>query len=345
PVTDTGNLWVNGEKLTNNADFYEVGSAIDLIHFYSLSAEIVSLYFDAIDIIDGIGSYNHSNIGSVKTQTNLYESDMYKFHMTDVDTLLASSGPFSSGTLGWQTTLGGGNIDINTGKFENPETNNIDSDNRYLDFATNQVLANTYIDRNYGIRPVGELVIYFEVNPEFFPAVTSFGMYLTDFNGDTILSIMISEVGTGILLRVTNVAETETVTILNLNELVKIKVTLNTELEVFSVHSNVDGVDFYTLFHSNVEEDFYNIKFNLYSSTTTWSGWELDNIGIYFEGLSLDLSEMGYGEFYKIDLSEAEGSYAFDGYVHVGTTDPYSISDGYLIENDFLNEVLAISEN
>lgn len=343
PVTDTGNLWVNGVKLTNNAAFYEVGSAIDLVHFLSRSAEINSLYFDAIDIIDGIGAYNHSNIGSVKTQTNLYESDMYKFHMLDIDERLPTFGNFISGTLGWQTTIDSGLIRYMTSRFENPETQVIDSQNSFLSFYSITALTSQFIDRNYGARPTGEFEIHFEMMLRASATITSFGMYLFDFESDLILSILLINTAGTTYLRISNAITYVDIVAVNFFEPVIIDLNFNTEFKVFSVHSNVNGVDFYNILNSNLELDFYNIKFNLYSQTTGQSEAYLDNIGVYYDGESLDLSEMGYGEFYKIDLSEAEGSYAFDGYVHVGTTDPVSVGDGYIIENDFLTEVLALA--
>ncbi|KKM22778.1 hypothetical protein LCGC14_1621910, partial [marine sediment metagenome] len=169
------------------------------------------------------------------------------------------------------------------------------------------------------------------------------GMYLFDFNADLILSIVLSDTAGSINYRISNAITTVTVAVVNPSDVIKVRVNLNIGQKVFSVHSDVDGTDYYNVFNLNLEEDFYNIKFNLYSHTAAESRAYLDNVGVYFEGKSLDLSEMGYGEFYKIDLSEAEGSYAFDGYVHVGTTDPYSIGDGYIIEDDFLTEVLPMA--
>ena len=344
--SDTFDFNLDGRLIGNDLEFNKVSDSLDCLSFDTEVVSINTVYLDAIDIIEGI-IYNHSNVEILKTDTNQYQVDKWAFHQDDIDTRGPKSGGIGGDEYGWQVS---GNVIRASGTFRNPETGVIDSENIYMRFDSNVEVTNIYMLRYFGVQYTNsEMELYFEFSPNQFPNPSVFGMYITDLATNTILSIIIQNVGAGYIYKISNGIDSIVPFEFFMNDKIYVRVVYNTEYKVFNIHTHrivgANTFDYYDIFESTIGNDFYGIKFNVYSGSTIETNVKLDNIGIYVNGSSLNEDMFGYAEILYDSLESLESSLLFEGYSHVGTTYPNNFLSGYIIDDDDLDTLYNLGYN
>lgn len=336
--SSTYDVWVNGILAVDDEDYVaSYGTGAELIQIRTEgSPSGYSWYLDALDLTDEDGYSPMRNIKRNRETTEVYEPDKWAFHMEGENDLLDTTANMVDGTLGWTVDESGGAVGIYTGIFVNPETGEIDSNNRRISLDTSVVATQTFIEydletNHYGVVDFDIDLMYHELE-----TVCYTGIVFMDSDDDSLFSFVMQNNGGTIDLNVGDGGMAgeylyiETKANFDIDDLIELNCSFDTEGNVVDIGYYDEG---HNQFYHNmtVRDGFSKIKIYSFATTTGSHTFRLDNVGLYLNGTSLT-EEIGYGEYDNLGM-EGTGYFScpFTGLMTVATKYPSGIN--YRVED------------